>query len=197
MDLLERDSYLTELRRLLGDGIGGRGRLLLLGGEAGVGKSSLVNAFCQQLNGEISQIHSSCDAISTPSPLSAVRAYAASIGVPFDFDTYEQRQRDALFHALLTGIARHDGPLLMVLEDAHWADEASLDFVRFAGRRMADLPLLWIVTYRDDEIGLYHPLQRILGDLATTSGLRRMTLAPLSEVAVHSLAQASSGPLPC
>lgn len=192
MDLLERESYLTELRRLQGDITGGHGRLLLLGGEAGVGKTSLVDTFCQHMDGEIAQIRSSCDALSTPSPLSVVRAYAAALNVRFDLDAHEQRQCGELFHALLTAIGRHDQPLLMVLEDAHWADEASLDFVRFVGRRMSDLPLLWIVTYRDDEIGMYHPLQRILGDLATTSELRRMTLAPLSEVAVRSLAQASS-----
>ena len=192
MDLLERESYLTELRRLLGDATGSHGRLLLLGGEAGVGKTSLVNTFCQQVDGEIAQIRSASDALSTPSPLSAVRAYAAALGVPFGLDAHEHQQRDELFHDLLAAVEGADGPLLMVLEDAHWADEASLDFVRFVGRRIEHLPLLWIVTYRDDEIGLYHPLQRILGDLATAPGLRRMILAPLSEVGVRSLAQASS-----
>lgn len=191
MELLEREPYLHELHRLLRDATDRRGRVLFLGGEAGVGKTSLVEAFFQQVEPEVEAVRSSCDALSTPGPLSSVRVHASALGLTFEPHRRQGLGRDDLFHAMLEAIERRDAPILMVGEDAHWSDDASLDLVRFIGRRIESLPLLLIVTYRDDEVGAYHPLQRILGDLATAPGYRRMSLAPLSEASVRVLAGGS------
>jgi len=80
---------------------------------------------------------------------------------------------------------------VVVAEDTHWSDEASLDLLRFLGRRIRNLPAFVIATFRDDELALDHPLRRILGDLAGVPDVHRITLAPLSIEAVTELARDS------
>jgi DNA-binding CsgD family transcriptional regulator len=77
------------------------------------------------------------------------------------------------------------------VEDAQWADGATLDLLRFLARRTRSLPVLLLVSYRDDEIGAQHPLAVALGDLATYEALTRIRLAPLSRDAVAELAAGS------
>src|SRR5262249_44281173 len=79
------------------------------------------------------------------------------------------------------------GPGLLVVEDLHWADEPTLELLRFAARRIARSRLLVVGTYRDDEIGPAHPLRLLLGDLATSSAVARLPLRPLSVEAVTAL----------
>lgn len=79
-------------------------------------------------------------------------------------------------------------PTILVGEDAHWSDEATLNLLRFLGRRIGGLRTLLIVTYRDDELGPRHPLRIVLGDLAATPAIRRLTLPRLSLDAVRTLA---------
>jgi predicted ATPase len=79
----------------------------------------------------------------------------------------------------------------MVVEDVHWADEATVDMLRFLGRRLRAAPVLLIVTYRDDGLAADDPLRIALGDLATQRSTRRVELAPLSADAVRILAGGS------
>ena len=74
------------------------------------------------------------------------------------------------------------------MEDVHWADEATVDLLRFLGRRIRDATVLLIVTYRDDGLSATDPLRLALGDLATQRSDRRIGLAPLSADAVGVLA---------
>lgn len=191
MELLERESYLRELDHLLDDAGHRHGRILFLGGEAGVGKTSLVEAFVREVEHDVDAVRSSCDALSTPGPLSSVRPHASALGIDFQPHLREGQFRDDLFHAMYDALDRRSDPVLMVGEDAHWADDASLDLIRYIGRRVDRLPLLLVITYRDDEIGPNHPLQRVLGDLATAPGYRRLSLQPLSEDAVRTLSGGS------
>jgi DNA-binding CsgD family transcriptional regulator len=191
MELLERESYLRELDLLLDDAANRHGRILFLGGEAGVGKTSLIETFCRQVEHEVVAVRSSCDALSTPGPLSSIRPHASALGIAFQPHLREGQFRDDLFHAIFDALDRRTEPVLMVGEDAHWSDDASLDLIRYIGRRVDRLPLLLVITYRDDEIGLDHPLRRLLGDLVTAPGYRRMALPPLTEDAVQVLASGS------
>ncbi len=75
-----------------------------------------------------------------------------------------------------------------MLEDLHWADEATLDVLRLLARRLGAVPALVVATYRDDELDNAHPLRRVLGEFATSDVVRRMGLAPLSPAAVAELA---------
>ena len=77
--------------------------------------------------------------------------------------------RGAVFSGMLTEL--QDRPAIAVFEDVHWADEATLDLLRYLGRRIARTTALLVLTYRDDEIGPTHPLRTVLGDLASSSAV--------------------------
>ena len=192
MVLLERDTYLAELERLLLEAAAGHGRLVFVGGEAGVGKTTFVSRVADSARKTARVLVGACDPMSTPRPLSPVLDIAATVG-----GTLERLLGDAAQprHRILRGIlAELSGglrPTLAVFEDAHWADEATLDLLRFVGRRCGSTRLLLIVTYRDDEVGPTHPLRVVLGDLATTAPVRRLSLPCLTEAAVRRLAEGS------
>ena len=92
---------------------------------------------------------------------------------------------------LLDELRAGDVPTLVTLDDAHWADEATLDVLRFLGRRLAPCPAMVVVTYREDEVGPRHPLRVLAGDLATLPVVRRLTVPMLSATAVARLATGS------
>jgi len=186
--LLERDTFLSELRQWFDVAASGNGHLVFVAGEAGVGKTALVTAFGRMVEQEASPFYGACDPLSTPRPLGPLLDIAAQAGEGLrhvlEQDDHHQRALPA-FHSFL---ARRAQPALVVIEDAHWADEATLDLLRFIGRRVASTRALMLVTYRDDEIGPRHPLRVVLGDLATSPTVRRMHLPLLSESAVRTLA---------
>jgi DNA-binding CsgD family transcriptional regulator len=191
MELLERDQHLEHLAELLRLAAAGQGRLVLVGGEAGVGKTALTDEFCRRLAGTVVVLRTSCDALSTPGPLGPVRDLAPALGLLIDPSSHDSDARDRLFREVLAAFAARPGPTVVISEDAHWADGASLELLRFLGRRIGDLPVLVVVTYRDDEIGADHPLRLILGDLATAPAVQRISVRPLSEEAVQQLAAGS------
>jgi len=99
--------------------------------------------------------------------------------------------RQAVFQALIAALRGGEAPALLVLEDLHWADEATFDLARFLGRRLQQLPALIVASYRIEEAGPRHPLTQVMGDLATSAGVSRARLEPLSVQAVATLASAS------
>lgn len=193
MDLLERERHFEALDGWLREAAAGQGRLVLVGGEAGVGKSALVAAFRQAVaaRGRGRVLHGACDALSTPRPLGPLQDIALETGGALDALLAQDAPRDRLFRAFLAELSGGLTPTLVVIEDAHWADEATLDLLRFLGRRLEAVRAVLIVTYRDDEVGANHPLRLVLGDLATTKALRRLSLAPLSPDGIRALAAGS------
>ncbi|HET7092576.1 MAG TPA: AAA family ATPase, partial [Thermomicrobiales bacterium] len=193
MDLLERELPLTALDAWLHEAAAGQGRLAFVAGEAGVGKSALVARFCQTAaaRGRARALLGACDALSTPRPLGPLQDIALQTGGSLERLLTENVARDRLLRAFLAELAGGLTPTLVVLEDVHWADEATLDLLRLLGRRLEPVRCLAIVTYRDDEVGPTHPLRRVLGDLATTPSVRRLRLAPLSEAGIRTLAAGS------
>jgi DNA-binding CsgD family transcriptional regulator len=184
--LLERAEALAVLAGELDALVGiGDGRLVLIGGEAGIGKSALVNAFCSGL-GAVRVLSGACDALLTPRPLGPLVDIAEQTGGQLA----DLVQAGASPGELLAGLARElrpRSPSVVVLEDLHWADEATLDVFRLLGRRIGTVPALVLATYRDDELDRVHPLRLVLGELPR-AGVRRLSLAPLSVRAVASLA---------
>ncbi len=191
MDLLEREPQLDQLSERLRQATAGQGSMVLVGGEAGVGKTTLTNEFCRQIDGTAVVLRTSCDALSTPGPLAPVRDLAPALGLRIDEHALDGEARDRLFRAVLAVFAARPEPVVVVAEDAHWADGATLELLRFLGRRIGTLPVLFVVTYRDDEIGADHPLRLVLGDLATAPAVQRISIRPLSEAAVRRLAERS------
>src|SRR5918996_4784310 len=110
---------------------------------------------------------------------------APELGSAFTTLLNRRGMRDQVFSALLTDLSKSPRPTVLVIEDAHWADEATLDLIRYLGRRVADLSAMLVVTYRDDEISTNYPLRIVIGDLGTVRSVRRMKLPPLSLDAVR------------
>ena len=184
--LLERDALLGQLREMLVAARRGRGRLALLTGEAGIGKTSLVEAFCSTALPLTRILWGSCDPVQPPRPFAPVADIAHGVGGELR-RALAAGERNAVLDAFLAEIHRRDAPTtVIVLDDLHWADDATLDLVQVVGRRIARLPVLLIGTYRDHDVAADHPLRVTLGDIPPTV-VSEITLPPLSEAAIHRL----------
>ncbi len=188
MALLERDPQLQELANHLRQAADGHGRLVLISGESGVGKSALIDEFCQQCDSIARVMKATCDSLSTPGPFGPLLDIGPALGLDLQRMLRPDLRREELFHSVLSTLRTRDETVIIVGEDAHWSDEASIDLLRFLSRRIDSIRLLFLVTYRDDEVGPFHPLRRLLGDLATASSVFRLTVPPLSEAGVRTLA---------
>jgi DNA-binding CsgD family transcriptional regulator len=187
MSLLERESALAALRALF-DATPEGGRLVFVEGEAGIGKTSVLRAFGETVPPGVPVLVGSCDPLSTPRPLGPIIDIAASLDRSFA----ESLDGGAPHRDVLRGflVALQARPrLIVMLEDLHWADEATLDLLRFAGRRMHLTRALLVGTYRDDEVGRDHPLRVVIGDLATSAAVARVQLHALSVGSVEELAR--------
>lgn len=184
VELLEREAELQELAAAWRDAITGQGRIALVSGEAGIGKTSLVGRFTREQNAART-LWGACDALFTPRPLGPLHDMAAHLRGNLPELLRTDANRAVIFSALLAELQSR--PTLAVFEDVHWADEATLDLLKFVGRRVERTSALVVLTYRDDELDSRHPLRTVLGDLATSPALRRIALAPLSEKAVQTL----------
>ncbi len=191
IELLERAPYQEQLATFLRGAVAGQGSLVFLAGEAGVGKTALVQQFGRSAEKTARVVVGACDPLSTPRPLGPLVDVAASLDGDIADILDGNEPRDRIFRAFIDQLASSVRPTVVVFEDVHWADQASLDLVRFLGRRIDSVPALLIITYRDDEVGPRHPLRIVLGDLATTAAVHRMPLPPLSEAAVRVLAEGS------
>jgi DNA-binding CsgD family transcriptional regulator/tetratricopeptide (TPR) repeat protein len=184
MTLLERDALLSQLRAQWCEACAGPGRLVFVEGEAGIGKTSLLHGFSRSRYGETRVLWGACEALLTPRPLGALDDIAQQAGGVLAQRLSEGADRHHLFVALLDTLAERS--TLVVLEDLHWADDATLDLVRYVGRRIARTRSLLLASYRSDEVVPAHPLRAVLGDLATT-GVLRLAPPPLSLAAVRTL----------
>jgi DNA-binding CsgD family transcriptional regulator/tetratricopeptide (TPR) repeat protein len=182
MELLERDELLDALDRHRRDG----GGFVLVSGEAEIGKTSLVEAFAGRMGGS-RVLRGACDPLETPRPLGPLFDIAYEVGGRLLAALEADAPREVVFRTFLEELA--GGDTIVVVEDAHWADGATLDLLRFAARRVRQAGALVLVTYRQDESSA---LQKLLGELATQPGVARLEVAPLSTAAVGQLA-ASAG----
>ena len=190
MALLERDSALAALAEYGQQARSGYGRLVLVAGEAGAGKSALLEEFERQLP-EATWSWGGCDGLSTPRPLGPLFDLAGDLGGEVLELCRAGAGRDQLFDALLRRIDRPGELTVVAVEDVHWADDATLDLLRFLGRRLRTASALVLVTYRDDQLGTTDPLRLALGERATHRSTRRLALPPLTEQAVGELAAGS------
>jgi Fe2+ or Zn2+ uptake regulation protein len=185
--LLERSTQLAALdERLAVVRAGGGGRLVLVGGEAGIGKTALVRAFCARAQAP-RVLWGACDALFTPRPLGPLLDVAEQAGGALAALGDDGTTPSALVVALAGELRRRRGTVV-VIEDLHWADEATLDSVRLLARRIDGLHALVLATFRDD-LERDHPLRVVLGEISTATA-ERMRVAPLSVDAVAALAGA-------
>lgn len=187
MALLEREQLLRLLTEYADEARTGTGRLVLVAGEAGVGKTALVDAAETRIPGH--WLRTACDGLFTPRPLGPLFDLANLVGGELLTLVGEAAPREGLFaHALRALTDPGKRLTTLVIEDVHWAGEATLDLVRFIGRRLPSLPVMVVLTFRDDQLSGDSPLRVCVGDLASFSPTRRLSVPPLTEAAVAQLA---------
>jgi DNA-binding CsgD family transcriptional regulator len=189
IDLLERDQLSAALDELLTQAAaGGAGHTVLVSGEAGIGKTTLVERFVERNRARVCALWGACEALFTPRPLGPLHDIARQTGGELRALLERETDRATVFAAFLEELQASAVPPIVVFEDVHWADEATLDLIKFLGRRIQQTQALFILTYRDDEIGKEHPLRFVLGDLPPRT-VTRFHLPPLSEAGVAELAR--------
>jgi DNA-binding CsgD family transcriptional regulator len=180
VELVEREPQLEQLRTAL-ERSRTQGCVIAVAGEAGAGKSALVRVATsgQQWTRVARGL---CDPLETPRPLGPVRDVLADLGVRLGADPGSPAP---LAERLLDAVG--DEPTTVVIEDAQWVDEASVEVLRFVARRIETLPLVVLLTYRDGEVGPDHALRPLLGDLARLDACSTIALKGLSIGAIRAV----------
>ncbi len=190
-NLLERSEQLSALEGCLAEVVeDGRGHLVLVRGEAGIGKTALLRQFCAGLPQRVRPLWCGCDPLFTPRPLGPLLDVAGEIGGALGAQIGEAAKPHEVAAALLSELELTT-PAVLVVEDVHWADEATLDVLRIVSRRVHTVPVLVIASYREEQLERTHPLRLVLGELAGLEAITRMDLDALSAAAVQLLAESS------
>jgi DNA-binding CsgD family transcriptional regulator/tetratricopeptide (TPR) repeat protein len=185
MKLLERDLHLRALQGAVERAGQGHGSTVIVSGEAGIGKTSLLVEFASRLAGTARVFFGTCEGLLTPRTLGPFRDMARDRG-----GVLAAGDRDAVIDALLDELSIASRPAVVIVEDVHWADDASLDVIRYLARRVDRLPALVVVSFRDDELADDHPLRRVVGAIAGPAVLH-LELPVLSDGAVRGLVAAA------
>ena len=197
MELLERDDALAALGRARDEAGRGRGRVVLVSGEPGIGKTSLVARFLAGLAPGTRALYGACDDLAIPRPLGPFRDLAGAVAAPLADALASGAAAHEVHALLLEELALPPRPTVLVVEDVHWADAATLDAatldaVAVLGRRIATLPALLVLTFRGGEAPPWHPLRAALGAIRAEDAVP-LELEPLSEAAVAALAGERAG----
>ena len=165
MELLEREKYLNDLTEHYHQMESGSGHSIFLMGEAGVGKTSLVNHFVKKIESKSLIYSGACDSLFTPRPLGPLFDIAEQFDQDFIDLLRNEKDRSIIFGALIRKLSASTKPVILLFEDIHWADEATIDLIKFLARRIHQYKCLFLLTYRDNEIPSGHPLATIFGEL--------------------------------
>lgn len=187
--LVEREHFLVELRTLAERALDGKGAVALVSGEAGIGKSALLREFRNRADGQFCIVWGGCEALFTPRPLGPLHDMSPGFGREVRRLLAAHADPASIFNALLQEATDKGKAKVFVFEDVHWADHATLDFLKFLGRRIPMMNSLVIMSFRDDEVDSKHPLHQVIGDLPQ-SHVHRLPLAPLSR---EGIAQIDTG----
>lgn len=181
--LLEREEALRELAAAFAQAQAGRGSVCLVFGEAGIGKTALCNAFVSGIDAQV--LRGACEAFFSPRPLGSIHDFVTELDPGLAALLRQDEDRIEVFNRIIRFLKTQ--ATVLCIEDLHWADAGTLDFIRYLGHRIDKCPVLLLLSYRDDELSENHPLRRLLGDLQ--GPVRRIKLVPLSPIAVEKLAR--------
>lgn len=198
-EVVGRDRELAALEGYLADVRAGRGRTVLLAGEAGLGKSALLRRFSDAVRTEgIRLLTGECTEIEARRPFGPFIDALISAGIPLPDELGQggpgaqpvaETERYRVHAAFAERLARASeaGPVAVTIEDLHWGDEATFELVPYLARKLRDRPVLLLATYRSDELHRTHPFNHVLaeltrGRLAEEVRLRSLTTAELADM---------------
>jgi DNA-binding CsgD family transcriptional regulator/tetratricopeptide (TPR) repeat protein len=188
MEFLERERYLAELENLFSKLPDGNGFVVLVSGEAGIGKTTLVENFTKKIDKRARILWGTCDALFAPRPLGPLYDISAQLKNDLINLLNSHSERSVIFSKFLSNIQESKLPNIIIIEDVHWADELTFDLIKYLGRRANKINSILIITYRHDEISSEHPLRFVLGDIPSQN-LVKIKLPVLSENMVNVLAE--------
>src|SRR3954468_21514873 len=209
--LIERESEREWLEAVLMESLEGRGSLVLLAGEAGVGKTLFAEEVVESADARFLRGTSSPGAPAYGPVTAALRGYMRAVPgglsgcgplrshlallLPELGEAIEESDRATLFEAIRCGLAAvaEEGPAVVLLDDLQWSDDATLELLAALAAPLRELPMLLIGAYRSDEVGRGHPLRRLRADLRRARLLRELTVAPLDAAATAALAERELG----
>ncbi len=177
--LVERDSQLQALSHAV-EGSSEAGRVVFVSGEAGHGKTSIVHTLVTGLDHRFRVMIATCEPVEVPAAFAPLYDLIDQLPDTLSHDISSAPLRPSVNVAMLEFV-RGDRTVL-VFEDVHWADEATLGLLRYLGRRMETTPSTLVLTYRPEEVDLTHPLRLVIADLGPQA--ERVELPPLSPAGV-------------
>jgi len=185
MLLMEREDVITQFKQGAA-AVARSGKVILLNGEAGIGKTSILEHIRIELKNEYTFLWSGCDPLLTPQPYAPFKDIAEQLSptlLPlFESGSSPSKINNALYKAL----ELRTSPCIFIIEDIHWADNATLDLLKFIVRRISFIPCLLCVSYRSDELANNPSLSSMLS-LIPSAHVIRAALSPLSLSAVEQL----------
>ena len=187
MELLERDGALATLAEARDVAARGHGRVVFVSGEPGIGKTALVTRFVRDLEEGARVLLGTCDDLSIPRPLGPFRDLAGTVSPELEQALSATTASHEIHSLLIAELERQPQPTVLVLEDVHWADGATLDSIAVLGRRIGSVPAVLVLTFRGGELPPNHPLHAAVGAIRAADSVF-IELAPLSQGAVASLA---------
>ncbi len=185
--LIERDVFLSQLMVGFKNMEKGEGHCFFIMGEAGIGKTSLVKVFLKELDDNCMSFVGACDSLFTPRPLAPLYDIALQIKEGLADNIESIPSRSALFTKFIKELSDLKKPIVLVFEDIHWADEATLDFIKFFARRISRLKCLFVLTCRNNDLNTIHGFKNLISDLSIDS-FTRLQLPPFTREAVNILA---------
>ena len=187
MKLLEREKNIQVLENSFDNLSSGVGCVIAISGEAGIGKTSLVESFTENIKNKANVFWGACDSLYTPRPLGPLYDISLQMKDGLLILLDNKSPREIIFTKFFEGLQKSEFPNIVIIEDAHWADESTLDFIKFLGRRVNRTCSLFIITFRNDGISSDHPLRLVMGDIPSQN-LIRVKLLPLTKETVDHLA---------
>lgn len=185
--LIEREDALATLAHLAHETASGQGAIALVRGEAGIGKTSLLHKFKSHHHTDFHFIWGGCDALTTPRALGPLHDMCTELGPTVQAILEDDASLTKLLPAVIKHLSNPPQPIIMVFEDVHWADNATLDLLKCLGRRIPLLNALLVISYRPDETGPRHPLTNLLGELPQANA-HRIELHAISPTGTEKLA---------
>jgi DNA-binding CsgD family transcriptional regulator len=188
----ERQPMLDEMQAALGQALGGAGQVILIDGEPGVGKTTLVDCFCRSVAPPWQVLRSCCELLFLPHPFGPFEEILQQYHKGSLARASELAQERSIFQRVISLIQQPETPLILVVEDIHWADERSLDLIRFLVRRLAHSTCLLVLTVRDHDLIANEGLREMSGTLPLNL-TTRLQLRPLSPESVEKMSRDFAG----